>query len=460
MFPSRSWSPSCSRPATSRGHPLFQATLTLQNTPDAAMALPGLAMAMLPAAQPPAATVDLSLYVEEKEGGLSGSLVYAADLFDADTIRRFCAHLVRFVGEVADDADRPVGAIALIDAGERRRLLVEWNDTARDYPRGLCVHQLVAGQAARTPDAPAVVAEAGALSYGELDRRANRLARHLQAQGVGPDAIVGLCLPRTADMVVAILGILKAGAAYLPLDPDYPAERIAFMLSDAQVPVLVTSEAIDEDLPAYWGRTVLIDADWPRIAAQEESAPDCAAAPDSLAYVIYTSGSTGTPKGVMLSHRGLANLAFAQAEIFGAGPGDRVLQFARLGFDAAVWEVAMALTAGASPPSRPRRGASPGRRPGRAARRARHHHRHPAALGAGVPAPRRRAGAAHPHRRGRSLPGRACRALGGPALLRQRLRAERGDGVRDAGALAWRRRRAADRPPDPEHPRLCPGRRR
>jgi non-ribosomal peptide synthetase component F len=329
-------------------HPLFQATLTLQNTPEAAMVLPGLAMAMLPAAQPPAATVDLSLYVEEKEGGLSGSLVYAADLFDADTIRRFCAHLVRFLGEVADDADRPVGAVALIDAGERRRLLEEWNDTARDYPRGLCVHQLVAGQAARTPDAPAVVAEAGALSYGELDRRANRLARHLQAQGVGPDAIVGLCLPRTADMVVAILGILKAGAAYLPLDPDYPAERIAFMLSDAQVPVLVTSEAIDEDLPAYWGRTVLIDADWPRIAAQEESAPDCAAAPDSLAYVIYTSGSTGTPKGVMLSHRGLANLAFAQAEIFGAGPGDRVLQFARLGFDAAVWEVAMALTAGAA----------------------------------------------------------------------------------------------------------------
>ena len=212
---------------------------------------------------------------------------------------------------------------------------------------------------ARTPDAVAVVFEDERLSYGELDARANQLAHHLRALGVGPEMVVGLCLERSLEMMVGLLGILKAGGAYLPLDPDYPPERLAFMLADAGAPVLVTRTALRAHLPAHDtssdggvriddAHIVRLDADWPAIARQPTTAPATGLAPHHPAYVIYTSGSTGTPKGVVVTHGGFPNLAAAQIERLAITPGARVLQFASLSFDAAVSEIVTALASGAS----------------------------------------------------------------------------------------------------------------
>ena len=226
-------------------------------------------------------------------------MLYASDLFEAATIGRIAGHLARVLEQVAVDPERRIGGLELMDADERERILVHWNATRKDYPLDRGVHELIAARAVLAPDAIALADGSVTLSYAELDRRSNQLARHLQAQGVGPEVIVGLCLERSAEMVVAMLGILKAGGAYLPIDPAYPQERIAFMLADAQVPVLVTSSDLDEDLPSHWGRTILIDEEWPSIDRLDPTAPECSAGPSNLAYVIYTSGSTGTPKGVM-----------------------------------------------------------------------------------------------------------------------------------------------------------------
>jgi amino acid adenylation domain-containing protein len=297
----------------------------------------------------PAGTIfDLSLYVTEGREGLNGMLVYATELFDAATAVRFSQHLSRLLAQVAENADLPVGDLELMDPDERHLLLFEWNDTGLAYPQALCVHQLVAERAALAPNAPALVGDEGELiTYGDLDRRANQLARYLQAQGVAPDGLVGLCLPRAPDIVVAMLGVLKAGAAYLPLDPAYPSERLAFMLADAQVPVLITTEAIDDELPAFWGRTVHLDTDWPRIAGQEETAPPCEVGPGNVAYAIYTSGSTGKPKAALVEHRNLANLVAWHCDAFALRATDICSVVASPAFDAMVWEIWPALCAGA-----------------------------------------------------------------------------------------------------------------
>ena len=207
-------------------------------------------------------------------------------------------HFKTLLEGVVADADQRIGALPLLTASERHRLLVEWNDTATDYPQDRCIHQLFAEQVARTPDATAVVFEDERLSYGELDARANRLAHHLRGCGVGPEVVVGLCLERSPEMVIGLLAILKAGGAYLPLDPDYPSQRLSFMLKDAGAPVLVTHSALAARLPSPQVRSVLVDADAAAIAAQPTSAPALTLDPHHPAYVIYTSGSTGTPKGV------------------------------------------------------------------------------------------------------------------------------------------------------------------
>ena len=204
--------------------------------------------------------------------------------------------------------------------------------------------ELFAAQAARTPEAVAVVFEDRALSYAELDAHANRLAHHLRALGVGPEVVVGLCVERSLAMLVGLLGILKAGGAYLPLDPDYPRERLAFMLADAGAPVLVTQRRCSTHLPAHdAAASSCLDADWPAIARQPATAPATDLAPHHPAYVIYTSGSTGTPKGVVVTHSGIPNLAAVRSIGFAITPGARVLQFASLSFDAAASEIATAL---------------------------------------------------------------------------------------------------------------------
>ena len=215
------------------------------------------------------------------------------------------------------------------------------------FPKDVCIHHLFEGQVAQTPEAVAIIFQEQQITYGQLNAHANQLAHHLQTLGVGPEVLVGLCLDRSVEMVVGLLAILKAGGAYLPLDPTYPHERLAFMLEDAQVTVLLTQAHLKANFPTL-ATTVCLDADWPVIARLSTQTPAVPLTPDNLAYVIYTSGSTGKPKGVLVPHRGLCNVAEAQVRLFKVTPQDHVLQFASLSFDAATFEMVMALRVGAT----------------------------------------------------------------------------------------------------------------
>ena len=246
---------------------------------------------------------DLTLSIVEDESGLKASLNYATALFDARTIERMARHYCALLEGIAADPDRRIGELDMLDASERHRLLVEWNDTAVDYPKDRLLHQLFEEQAARAPDAAALVFEGAQLSYGELNERANRLAHRLRALGVGPETIVGLCVERSFEMIVGLLGVLKAGGAYLPIDPDYPQDRIAFMIEDAAPALVLTQDHLRERLPEMV-ETLRLDADWPEIAEESPANPAPRATPHNLAYVIYTSGSTGKPKGVGVTHEG------------------------------------------------------------------------------------------------------------------------------------------------------------
>src|SRR4029077_12514349 len=222
-------------------------------------------------------------------------------------------------------------------------LVVEWSDTAAAYPSERCLHDLFAAQAARTPDAVAVVYEDRCLSYGELDRRSNQLAHHLRALGVDPEVVVGLCVERSLEMVIGLLGILKAGGAYLPLDPSYPPERLAYMVADAAAPVLVTQANLTEQLPRCDARLVCLDAEWAQIARQPASAPQSRVGPDNIAYVLYTSGSTGRPKGVLGLHRGLVSRLHWDD---GRGADEVYAHKTTLNFIDAIWELFMPLIRG------------------------------------------------------------------------------------------------------------------
>jgi amino acid adenylation domain-containing protein len=247
-------------------------------------------------------------------------------------------HLERLLAAIVAEPERQLGELDLLGADERTLLLEGWNDTAADYPREQSLHALFAAQAARTPDATAVVFEDEVLSYAALDARSSQLAHHLRDLGVGPEVVVGLCLERSIQMVVALLAILKAGGAYLPLDPDYPAERLAFMLADAQAPVVITQAALCDTLPAHWGHLVVLDAEAQAIAARPTTPPVVASESGNLAYVIYTSGSTGTPKGAGISHQAVARLVLG-TDYVELGAQAVVLQMAPLAFDAATFEV-------------------------------------------------------------------------------------------------------------------------
>jgi amino acid adenylation domain-containing protein len=326
-------------------HPIFQVWITYQNTPQTAFDFEGVAIEFLAAAHV-RAMFDLSLFVEEAEEGLACALEYAADLFDASTMERFSGQLRRVLEQMASDLGVRVGAVDLLDPAERTQVLEAWNATAMACPSGT-LHELISVGALAWPDSVAAVCGDEALSYAELERRSNQLARRLQGLGVGPDMVVGLCVERSLEMVVGLLGILKAGGAYLPLDPEYPAERLAFMLQDAAAPVVLTQAALDERLPSHWGRTLCLDADWPSVAALPDTPVASGAGPQNLAYVIYTSGSTGRPKGVMLTHAAAVNHMSWMAACHPLGGDDAVLQKTSVSFDASVWELFAPLLEGA-----------------------------------------------------------------------------------------------------------------
>ncbi|HEV3049932.1 MAG TPA: amino acid adenylation domain-containing protein, partial [Longimicrobium sp.] len=280
--------------------------------------------------------------------GLRGGLNYSTDLFEPDTIERMVGHLARVLEQVAADADVRLSRLDLLGDTERALVLDEWNRTAAEYPADRCIHELFEAQAARTPDATAIRFAGAALTYAALDRAANRLADYLRRRGVRPETRVGICLERGMELVVAMLAVLKAGGAYVPLDPAYPAERLAFMLADSGAPLLLTRLPLPQGLASDAAEVVCLDADRARIEAESGEAPAAGVLPDNLAYVIYTSGSTGRPKGVLVPHRGLANVARGHARDLGVQAGDRVLQFASPSFDASVFEMVMALAAGAT----------------------------------------------------------------------------------------------------------------
>ena len=283
-------------------HPLFQVMLVLQNNAEVGLELAGLRARFEPV-ESASAKFDLSVSLAERRGadgspaGIAGSLEYATDLFERESVEAMAGRLVRLLEAALADPERAIGGLEILAPAERRTILREWNDTARAVAPAT-LPELFAAQVAKTPDATAAVFEADSLSYGELDARSSQLAHHLRALGVGPEVVVGLCLERSLEMLIALLAILKAGGAYLPLDPDYPRERLAFMLADAGAPVLVTHSALRTRLPGHGARLVCLDADGPAIAQHPTSAPASGLTPQNPAYVIYTSGSTGTPKGV------------------------------------------------------------------------------------------------------------------------------------------------------------------
>ncbi|HEX9371585.1 MAG TPA: condensation domain-containing protein, partial [Roseiflexaceae bacterium] len=302
-------------------HPLFQVMLAFETEDGAtdALQLPQLTARPQPV-ETASAKFDLSVALVEHRGakgeaaGIDGVLEYAADLFERQTVELIGQRLVRLLTAAVADATRPIGSLAILDAGERSTILEGWNATAQELVTQsgapATLPSLFAAQAARTPDATAVVFEERALSYAALEAHANQLAQHLQSLGVGPETVVGLCVERSPEMVVGLLGILKAGGAYLPLDPNYPRERLSFMLSDANAPVLVTQQALLDKLPelATEDRHVVrLDADGPLMAREPATAPNVPLDPRHPAYVIYTSGSTGTPKGVAVEHASLAD---------------------------------------------------------------------------------------------------------------------------------------------------------
>ncbi|MGX9891599.1 non-ribosomal peptide synthetase, partial [Streptomyces sp. NPDC002276] len=340
-------------------HPLFQVMLAFHNNVRPELDLPGVHAQVGPVGDV-AARFDLSFSLGETHGqdgrpaGLEGQVDYRTDLFAEETVRGLVDRLVRVLEAVGADPDTAVRSVSVLGAEERQRILTAWNDTGREVPDVL-LPELFEAQVVRTPDAVAVVSGGVELTYAELNARANGLARYLVGCGAGPERLVAVALPRSVDLVVALLAVLKSGAGYVPVDPEYPVDRIAYMLRDARPAFVLTDEATagllprDSDVPC-----VLLDDPSVRDAVTALSTADltdgdrlASVVPAHPAYVIYTSGSTGRPKGVVVSHVGLASLSGTQVEGLGVGLGSRVLQFASVSFDTSVWEVWMALLSGA-----------------------------------------------------------------------------------------------------------------
>ena len=305
---------------------------------------------------------DLTMTLAETADGLVGGIEYNLDLFDPETIQRMVAHFSILVESFISDPDQAITKAPMLSPAERQTMLIDWNSTELETPIDQCAHQLVESWAKKTPDALAVCFENQSLTYHELDRLAEKLAKNLRNMGVGTGTLVGISTERSLNMVVGIIGVMKSGAAYVPLDPTYPTERLAYMIEDSQISVLLTQEKLIKQLPVSQQkdfqtgpRIICLDTDQEDIAeilsVEKPTAPLLDSGEEGLpqlAYMIYTSGSTGRPKGTMLRHPGLSNLTKAQQIAFEITSNSRVLQFSPLSFDASVWETFMALANGAT----------------------------------------------------------------------------------------------------------------
>lgn len=323
--------------------PLFQVSFTLRNAPQIPE-IPGLELSPL-RVESLASQFDLSLAIEITESGLIASFEYNTDLFEAATITRMLGHFQNLLEGIVANPEQRLEELPILSAIQQHQLLVEWNDTQVNYP-SVCVHQLFEAQVEKTPNAIALVFENQQLTYRELNNRANKIAHYLQQLGVKPDVLVGIYMERSLDMVIGLLGILKAGGAYVPLDPAYPQERLAFMLADAQVPLLLAQQHLV--IPPLQTQVVYLDIDVQALTtAQSQENPVSPVKPENLVYVIYTSGSTGTPKGVMNTHLGLCNRLLWMQDAYQLTASDRVLQKTPFSFDVSVWEFFWPLFTGA-----------------------------------------------------------------------------------------------------------------
>ena len=340
------------KPPRSMAHsPIFQVMLTMNNTPaGGGLVLPGLTLTSISA---PHTTTqfDLSLSLAEHAEGIDASFEFATALFSRTTVERLAGHFVTLLGAMVAGEQQAVSALALMEPAQLDELIGGFNQTGADYPVGLGLHQLFEAQVSAQPDAIALVADSETLNYAELNRRANQMAHYLQAQGVKPDDRVALCMERSPAMVIAMLGVLKSGAAYVPLDPGYPAERLAYMIGDSAPVVLVTQNSLLARMPDGVLQLVVDDAAHVGMLGQQSTDnPQWKAGfshAQNMAYVLYTSGSTGLPKGVMVEHRNVVNLVQHHASLCQISAADRVLQFASFGFDNSIAEVFPALSVGA-----------------------------------------------------------------------------------------------------------------
>jgi amino acid adenylation domain-containing protein len=336
-------------------HPMFQVMFALRSDYIKPIVLSDLTLSWM-RMDSEIAKFDLTLTIIERSDDLAGTLTYNSDLFDAATIQRMGAEFNTLIEGIVDDPDQFVGRLPLLTQRERQQLLIEWNDTKREYPNDKCVHELFEEQVEQNPDAVAVVFEDEQLPYDELNRRANQLAHYLQSLGVGPEVLVATVMERSLETVVALLGILKAGGTYVPMDPSYPRERLAFVLQDARVKVVLTQKKFMRVVPAIGSPSssetgnplvICLDAERDRIAQETQETPVHGAALDNVAYAVYTSGSTGQPKGVMITHRGICNRLLWGQEFYQLSNADRVLHAFSLSFDFAIWEIFTAFIGGA-----------------------------------------------------------------------------------------------------------------
>ncbi|MFZ0634350.1 MAG: amino acid adenylation domain-containing protein [Candidatus Acidiferrales bacterium] len=336
------------RPRRELDHsPLFQVLFVLQNLPFTELALPDLVLRPIDI-EPETARFDVAVDIVDRPEGLKIYFEYNSELFNLSTAQRMVDHLrILLEGFVARPGAR-ISDLSMLTETEQRQLVEDWNRTEADYPREKCVQELFEEQANLAPDTTAVVFGGARLSYRELNEKANRLARHLKRHGVGPDSLVGVWVERSLEMVVALLGVLKAGAAYVPLDPSFPKERLEFMVNDSQLSVILTQGRLAVNIPEKAATHVVrLDADWEKIASEAGTNLPASAKPQNLAYVIYTSGSTGKPKGVQLEHSSVVNFLKSMQKEPGLSARDRLVSVTTLSFDIAGLEIYGPLTVGA-----------------------------------------------------------------------------------------------------------------
>ncbi len=326
-------------------NPLFQAMLVLHNARVPELRVAGLDLQPLDVESGTAAT-ELMLLLDDGER-ISGTLEYNADRFDVATMDWMIAHLRNLLEAAVADPEQPLSRLPLYSGPERDQVLIQWNDTTADLGDDTCLHRLIEAQVDRSPDAPAVVFGDTRVSYRELDRRANQIARRLRKLGVEPGVVVGVWIPRSPETVIAALGVIKAGGAYLPLDPLEPAARLGGLIADAGAQILLTRQPLPDGMAAHDAIVVDLDADRALIAGEPDDRPSGVTVPDDLAYIIYTSGTTGLPKGVMVPHRAICNQVRWRQQAFPLTKEDAVLQRTPLGFDPAIWELFGPLSTGA-----------------------------------------------------------------------------------------------------------------